>query len=1222
MDLGRYRLLGQRGAGRDGVSYRAEARDGIGPVEIRMLAPAKADANCWPAVVKQLRLAALLEHPTAQRIHDLDLDHEPPFVTLEWVDAPSLKESLRHQIPVPAKQALAIASRLADVLTCAHRIGLVHGGLWPGAILGDGPANLKLDFTGTSVIDCPDRFANLDESFQAPECVAGGRATFPSDVYGLGALLRWLLDGKAWSTPSSIADTLSRSLAEPKRQAPTATELSRVLADMLATDPARRPNILEVHGFLASFCSAVEHTVELNLGDEPASSATGVVLPAPGVDDREQAGRARLLQQLGKSQPSPNDAVLARGRLGRFRILNRLGEGGMGVVYRGEDIADGLQVAVKVLRSERALRPDALRRFHKEARLLAEVNNPFVTNLLEVNEDDGIHYLVLEYVAGESLGQMLSTRGPLDEATALAVMADVARALADAHERGIVHRDIKPDNILLLGGAGESTPTSGTRVKLSDFGLARHAVETESLALTQAGAFVGTPLYMAPEQARGETATPRSDVYAMGATLFHMLVGRPPFTASTPHEIAKKHCNEPPPALQTFNSALSEATCALVARTLAKAPESRPAGAGALLRDLDRLLRGEPVEIAVHPLLPKAEPGKVLHYDWTWELESSPRQLWPHVSNTERLNRAARLSAVEFSAETDESNDVKRYAKISELGLTAAWREHPFEWVEGRRMGVLREFHQGPFKWLVSITELTPRPGGGTTLAHRVRVEPHGLLGRTAAAVKIGIQGRRAVDRIYRRMDAALSGRLGNPAVVDFFEEPTSLSGNRRRRLENLLDGLAARGVDANIVERLGEFLEHGSPQEVARMRPLVLARRWGVPQEPVVTACLHAAREGLLVLLWDILCPVCRVPSQIEDTLRAVREHGRCQACNLDFALDFANSVELIFRVHPEVRAADLGTYCIGGPAHFPHVAAQVRLATGERMELELSLPEGAYQIRGPQLTVALDFRVQSTAATGRWELNLPRLEKTELPTQLRTGSQIIVLTNEHDRELLVRVERTAPREDALTAARAASLALFRELFPGEVLSPGQLVSVAMVTLLVTDLDQPESIYEQLGDARAFTRIHENFRQLEGAVRRGAGALIKTVGEGVVAAFSEPVAAVKAGLEMQREQPADEAMPRLRVAIHRGPAMAATLNDHLDYFGSMVNQAMRLPQLVRGGEVVLTQAVAADPQVAALLGSQGLEGTVLDCDLPGLRNVPLLRLSPASAIPPKMVST
>src|SRR5262249_35175459 len=210
------------------------------------------------------------------------------------------------------------------------------------------------------------------------------------------------------------------------------------------------------------------------------------------------------------------------------------------------------------------------------------------------------------------------------------------------------------------------------------------------------------------------------------------------------------------------------------------------------------------------------------------------------------------------------------------------------------------------------------------------------------------------------------------------------------------------------------EFLLHAPGQEVARIRPLALARRLGLDADQVLAACLHGTREGLLVLLWDILCPVCRIPSTIRDTLRDLSRHGHCEACCLDFELDFANSVEIIFRVHPEIRGSDLGTYCIGGPVFSPHVAAQVRVAPGESMELDLALAEGSYRVRSPQLPCAHDFRVLPSAPLARWDLALARGPEPEFPRSLKTGRQLIGLTNRYDYELLLRVERTAPRDDA----------------------------------------------------------------------------------------------------------------------------------------------------------------------------------------------------------------
>ena len=366
----------------------------------------------------------------------------------------------------------------------------------------------------------------------------------------------------------------------------------------------------------------------------------------------------------------------------------------------------------------------------------------------------------------------------------------------------------------------------------------------------------------------------------------------------------------------------------------------------------------------------------------------------------------------------------------------------------------------------------------------------------------------------------------------------------------------------------LGDYLSSAPDQAVARIRPLAVAAQFGLDPIPFVDACLIAAHEGLLVLMWDILCPVCRIPAQIHDSLKTIREHDRCEACNLDFQLDFANSVEMIFRVHPEIRPSELGTFCIGGPAHSPHVAAQVRIAAGESLALNLSLGAGAYRFRGPQLPYAVDFRVAHGAKADHWDFPLSRRPSNDLPLTLQDGGQSFALTNDTEIEMLVRIERLAPRTDALTAARAAALPRFRELFPEQRLTPGQLVTVSQVTLLVTELDDVGRLYRELGDAQAFAAIHEHFRLLEEIVKRDGGAVVKTIHAGMMAAFPEPAAAVRAALDMPAALAKSEATRGLsvRAGIHRGPALTATINDRLDYFGGTANLAVATTAIGESG--------------------------------------------------------
>jgi len=1165
MSLGRYRLLSQLGAGRDGARYRAADRQDGREVELRLLSGLDAIPERRAAWNRRLRASALVDHPTARRVIATDLDADPPMVVLEWAEGRSLAEVAEED-----GDRISPILELARGLEAGHKFGLACGRVAPGRLIVRDLGGFCLDWTGLEV-DSPagPRASDpLDAACRAPEVARGAEPDPASDIYGLGAVLAW----RVGEVPSS-GTTLGRLIRSMKDDDPTARPSSRAVASRLAAE-------------------VVASRVTGDFGPGSASSQTNAFDLADAPDEHPP---------------------LDRERLGRYRLIETLGRGGMGTVYRAEDLSDGSTVAVKVLNPAVAARPESLRRFLKEARLLAEVSSPHVANFIELNEDDGVHFLALEFVAGLNLARWQAGQGAVDEPSALAILADVARALELAHGRGIVHRDIKPENILILD-PGDS-PTKHPRAKLSDFGLARHVVETESLVMTRDGAVLGTPLYMSPEQCAGESDIgPAADVYAMGATLFALLAGRPPFEGDSPLIVMSRHRNEPPPDLKAIVPGVSDAAASIVSKALAKVPGRRYADAGEMLRDLELLIRGEPTGLDVHPRLPACDPREVLSYDWRWDLEASPRALWPLVSNTERFNRAIGLNSARFEDEPDEEGGSKRSGKFRKAGMDFAWREHPFEWIEGRKLGVVREFDRGPFHWFVSVVEMEPKSGGGTTLTHKVSIRPRGLLGRTIAAVEVGTRGRKGIDRVYRRIDATLTGKLGRDPVIDPFEAPEPLSGERRRRLERWLDSLGAAGFAPFVVERLGDFLELAPPQEVARIRPLALARRLGIDPDATVAACLRGSADGVLVLLWDILCPVCRVPSQVIETLRALRDHGECPACRLDFELDFANSVELIFRVHPEIRETDLGTYCAGSPSHSPHVAAQARVGAGERIVLDLTLEPGSYQLRGPQLAYTVDFRVDPGAPARRWDLDLAEGPGAGLPRTLRAGGQVLAMANRTDREVLVRIERVAPREDALTAARASSMALFRELFPGEVLSPGQLINLDTVTLVVTDLDRAGDLYAELGDARAFAIVHEQFRRIGDRVRLEGGALVKTIHEGTVAAFTDPAAAVRAALGLVGDLAGGEATAdlSLRVGVHRGPAMVATLNDHLDYFGTTVSVASNLARAARGGQILLTRPVASDPRVAAILADRRLLLGVVEVDIEGLADPFVHEVGPA----------
>lgn len=275
----------------------------------------------------------------------------------------------------------------------------------------------------------------------------------------------------------------------------------------------------------------------------------------------------------------------------RYELEQKIGEGGMARVYRGRDLRLGRQVAIKVLHSQFAGDVNFLQRFHHEAQAAASLHHPAIVDIYDVGQDGEIHYIVMEYVDGSDLKRYLLQHAPLPVEQAVRIAAAVADGLAAAHLRGMVHRDIKPQNIL-IDQAGQ--------VRITDFGIAKSALST---AMTETGMTFGTADYISPEQARGLPATPRSDVYSLGVTLYELLTGRLPFDGDSSVAVALKHVSEPPPPPRSFNPAIGLQLEALLLRTLSKNPDDRPASAA----EFARLLRAT-LHIAEQPTVVSQQP--------------------------------------------------------------------------------------------------------------------------------------------------------------------------------------------------------------------------------------------------------------------------------------------------------------------------------------------------------------------------------------------------------------------------------------------------------------------------------------------------------------------------------------------------------------------------------------------------------------------------------------
>jgi serine/threonine-protein kinase len=277
---------------------------------------------------------------------------------------------------------------------------------------------------------------------------------------------------------------------------------------------------------------------------------------------------------------------------GRYEVIERVGSGGMAEVYRARDDLLGRDVAVKVLSERYARDRSFVERFRREAQSAANLNHPNIVSLYDYGADNGTYFIVMEYIDGRPLDDIIRREGALLPERAAEIAFDIAQALHRAHEGGLVHRDVKPSNVMI---------TSTAQTKVTDFGIARAVAADGEQTVTQTGMVIGTASYLSPEQAQGNPVDARSDVYSLGCVLYEMLTGSPPFQGESPLAIVYKHVREDPPPPSRVNPDVPTALDAIVMKALAKNPDNRFASALEMKEDLRRFLGGQEVEAT--PLL-------------------------------------------------------------------------------------------------------------------------------------------------------------------------------------------------------------------------------------------------------------------------------------------------------------------------------------------------------------------------------------------------------------------------------------------------------------------------------------------------------------------------------------------------------------------------------------------------------------------------------------------
>ncbi|WP_374652448.1 adenylate/guanylate cyclase domain-containing protein [Dongia sp.] len=564
---------------------------------------------------------------------------------------------------------------------------------------------------------------------------------------------------------------------------------------------------------------------------------------------------------------------------------------------------------------------------------------------------------------------------------------------------------------------------------------------------------------------------------------------------------------------------------------------------------------------------------------WSWTFRNPPAKIWPLLADTARFNEAAKLPRHEIVeiAQADGSVAYHGEAKLGPLHLR--WRERPVNWIAEQFFEHIRDFSSGPFGELGAHLALSADPATGNAIGtYTLSAAPRNWLGRLLLATNFFKASGETFGRLVGQADRFASGET--PTIFTY--TAPEAGADAKAKVALTVADIEATPNGHGLAQRLADHVLTAQEVDLWHIRPIGLARLWQVPERHAIELCLQAVKAGLLELRWDLLCPRCRVAKAWVGGLDRLPTGAHCSSCNIDYERDFSKNVEASFRPAAAIRPLESGEYCMWGPMSVPHVRAQIHLQPGEVRDLPGHLAAGPYRLRTLEPGPAADIEHDG--------LSFPSLilEEDAVNVGAAQPAGTLRFANMSGRPRIAVIESRHWLADCLTADRVTALQTFRDLFSDDVLRPGDEVSVGRVALLFSDLRASTALYQQIGDASAYHLVRDHFAFMADIIRHHDGAVVKTIGDAVMAAFANPRDALEAALDIQRRigesGTAGGRRIVIKLGVHQGPSIAVTLNDRLDYFGSTVNMAARLQGQSQGGDIVLSQEMRDDPAVAPTL--------------------------------------
>jgi eukaryotic-like serine/threonine-protein kinase len=560
----RYEILKSLGEGGMGAVYKARDHELDRFVALKVIRPELAGhPDILRRFKQELILARQVTHKNVVRIFDLGTADGRKFITMDFIEGRDLKSILNERGKIPAIEAVPIVQQICRGLEAAHLEGVVHRDLKPQNIMLDEAGRVWLmDFglarsmelsglTRTGVLmGTPD--------YMSPEQARAEKVEAQSDLFSLGIIFFEMLTGRL---PFQADTLMAKLLQRVQQRAVAVTEI----------DPSIPPGV----GAVVSKClepdvkkryQSIHEILDDLLGDTKASSSSSSGASSTPSSAPPGLSSTPLLELGPGSQFGP-----------RYRIESVIGEGGMGKVYKAHDSDLDRTVALKLVRPELAKDANSLQRFKQELLLASRISHRNILRIHDLGDVDGVKFISMAFVQGMDLHDLIAKQGRLPTERAVNIAKQLAGALEAAHAEGVVHRDLKPRNVLI---------DVDDHIYVSDFGLAK-SLDADKTGMTRVGEVLGTPRYMSPEQAESKAADNRSDIYSLGIIFYEMVTGEVPFSGESSLQVMYQHVQQPPKDPRLLNPELPQYLATIILKCLEKDPALRYQNAQELMQDLE-----------------------------------------------------------------------------------------------------------------------------------------------------------------------------------------------------------------------------------------------------------------------------------------------------------------------------------------------------------------------------------------------------------------------------------------------------------------------------------------------------------------------------------------------------------------------------------------------------------------------------------------------------------